>query len=98
MLIPLHVPLHVKVTSHNITNNFYFLCKWSIVFQTIDFFIHTILKKMGNISKRLCLLDHFIMGVILFGKTEQVLRQSLRNVSMIKLNKIMAVSVPLVNL
>ncbi|TKS90225.1 Zinc finger protein 658B [Collichthys lucidus] len=47
--------------------------------ETIDFFIHTILKKMG--SKRLYLLDHLVMGVILFGKTQQVLRQSLKNVN-----------------
>ncbi|KAK0134977.1 hypothetical protein N1851_029212 [Merluccius polli] len=45
----------------------------------MEFFIQATLKRMGGV-RRLYVLHHFIMGVILFGETSLVSRQSLKTV------------------
>lgn len=45
----------------------------------MEYYVHATMKNIAS-TKRLYTLNHYTIGVILFGETQKVIRQSLKNV------------------
>ncbi|XP_059905080.1 uncharacterized protein LOC132455264 [Gadus macrocephalus] len=58
----------ISLRPHNLLNG-----------EAMEFFIQATLSRMGGV-RRLYVLHHFVIGVILFGETSQISRQSLKTV------------------